>query len=237
MPWLDKLFFCNSGTEAVEAAIKFSRAATGRARIVYCEHAFHGLSYGALSLCGDQPFRDRFGPFVGACTPVPFDDLAALEQIRVPARSGRPHQSAHRRERAEPWRVDLHARMSPHRTIACHARTFSDNASDALAGLVDGRRACRRSGVGRKTRPDVPHVERLGLGAVEADPPDLRVLRRGMPAKSFGNHGERRRWPKSRLPARVQDFSTSHSAIPADANRGDARCRAGSPDRTRGSPR
>ena len=80
MPWLEKLFFCNSGAEAVEAAMKFSRAATGRTRIVHCEHAFHGLSYGAMSLCGDRQFRERFGPFVGDCTSVPFDDLAALEQ-------------------------------------------------------------------------------------------------------------------------------------------------------------
>ena len=80
MPWLEKLFFCNSGAEAVEAAMKFSRAATGRTRIVHCEHAFHGLTYGALSLCGDRQFRERFGPFVGNCASVPFDDLAALEQ-------------------------------------------------------------------------------------------------------------------------------------------------------------
>jgi ornithine--oxo-acid transaminase len=52
MPWLQKLFFCNSGAEAVEAAIKFSRATTGRSTILYCDHAFHGLTYGALSLCG-----------------------------------------------------------------------------------------------------------------------------------------------------------------------------------------
>jgi ornithine--oxo-acid transaminase len=78
MPWLDKLFFCNSGAEAVEAAVKFSRAATGRSKILYCEHAFHGLTYGALSLCGDLPFRERFGPFLGDCASVPFNDLDAL---------------------------------------------------------------------------------------------------------------------------------------------------------------
>lgn len=80
MPWLEKLFFCNSGAEAVEAAIKFSRAATGRSKIIHCEHAFHGLTYGALSLCGDLSFRDRFGPFVGDCVRVPFDDLEALDR-------------------------------------------------------------------------------------------------------------------------------------------------------------
>jgi ornithine--oxo-acid transaminase len=80
MPWLEKLFLCNSGAEAVEAAVKFSRAATGRGAILYCNHAFHGLTYGALSLCGDRSFRDRFAPFVGDCARIPFDDLDALER-------------------------------------------------------------------------------------------------------------------------------------------------------------
>jgi ornithine--oxo-acid transaminase len=80
MPWLPKLFFCNSGAEATDAAIKFSRAATGRSTILYCDHAFHGLSYGAVSLCGDEHFRARFGPFVGDCARIPFDDLEALER-------------------------------------------------------------------------------------------------------------------------------------------------------------
>jgi len=48
IPDLEKVFFTNSGTETVEAALKFARAATGRPGIVYCSHAFHGLSYGAL---------------------------------------------------------------------------------------------------------------------------------------------------------------------------------------------
>ena len=61
-PYLDKVFFANSGTEAVEAAIKFARRATGRPGIVYCDHAFHGLTYGALSLNGDAIFRDGLRP-------------------------------------------------------------------------------------------------------------------------------------------------------------------------------
>lgn len=78
MPWLDRLFFCSSGAEAVEAAIKFSRAATGRSKIVYCDHAFHGLTNGALSLCGDDGFRERFGPLLPDCLAIPFNDLEAL---------------------------------------------------------------------------------------------------------------------------------------------------------------
>ena len=48
VPHLEKVFFANSGAEAVEAAIKFARAATGRPVIAHCSHAFHGLTYGAL---------------------------------------------------------------------------------------------------------------------------------------------------------------------------------------------
>ena len=80
VPYLDKVFFTNSGTETVEAALKFARAATGRAGIVYCSHAFHGLTYGALSLNGDQIFRSGFGPLLPECIEIPFDDLDALER-------------------------------------------------------------------------------------------------------------------------------------------------------------
>src|SRR6266478_8812006 len=50
VPYLDKVFFANSGAEAVESAIKFSRTATGRPGLVFCDHAYHGLTNGALSL-------------------------------------------------------------------------------------------------------------------------------------------------------------------------------------------
>ncbi len=70
----------NTGTEAVEAAIKISRAATGRPRILYAEHAFHGLTLGSLSLNGNDEFRRGFGPFLPGCDPVPFGDLDALER-------------------------------------------------------------------------------------------------------------------------------------------------------------
>jgi len=79
VPYLDKVFFTNSGTETVEAALKFARSATGRPGIVYCGHAFHGLSYGALSLNGDGIFRDGFGPLLPDCVEIPFNDLGALE--------------------------------------------------------------------------------------------------------------------------------------------------------------
>src|SRR5438128_9488552 len=68
----------NSGTEAVEAAIKIARAATGRHRVLYAEHAFHGLTLGALSLNGNAEFRDGFGPLLAGCVPVTFGELDEL---------------------------------------------------------------------------------------------------------------------------------------------------------------
>lgn len=79
VPHLDRVYFANSGTEAVEAALKFARYATGRPRILYCEHAFHGLTAGALSVNGSHEFRDGFGPLLPD-TPIPFGNLAALER-------------------------------------------------------------------------------------------------------------------------------------------------------------
>lgn len=80
VPHLDKVFFTNSGTEAVESSLKFARAATGRDGILYCNHAFHGLTYGSLSINGDQIFREGFGSLLPGCVAVPFNDLVALER-------------------------------------------------------------------------------------------------------------------------------------------------------------
>ena len=77
---LERIFFANSGTETVEAAIKFSRYATGRSKIVYCQGGYHGLSLGSLSATGDPYFREGFGPLLPDFIEVPFGDLAALEQ-------------------------------------------------------------------------------------------------------------------------------------------------------------
>jgi ornithine--oxo-acid transaminase len=76
-PGLDRAYFGNSGTEAVEAALKFARYATGRGRIIYCDHAFHGLTTGSLSVNGAAEFRDGFAPLLPD-TMIPFGDLDAL---------------------------------------------------------------------------------------------------------------------------------------------------------------
>jgi ornithine--oxo-acid transaminase len=77
---LAKAFFASSGSEGVEAAIKFARKKTGRTGLLYANGAFHGLTCGALSLMGDAFWRDRFGPMLPGTDAVPFGDLAALRE-------------------------------------------------------------------------------------------------------------------------------------------------------------
>ncbi|MEU1666193.1 aspartate aminotransferase family protein [Streptomyces sparsogenes] len=78
-PHLDRVFFGNSGTEAVETALKFARYATGKPRVLYCAHAFHGLTTGSLSVNGEDSFRKGFAPLLPD-TAIPLGDLAALER-------------------------------------------------------------------------------------------------------------------------------------------------------------
>src|ERR1700719_3996664 len=76
---LEKVFFGSSGSEGVEAAIKFARATTGRAGIVYAKSSFHGLTAGALSLMNDAFWRDGFGPLLQDTVGVEYGDASALE--------------------------------------------------------------------------------------------------------------------------------------------------------------
>ena len=77
---LDAVFFTNSGTEGVEGAIKMARQATGKSKVIYCNRAFHGLTLGALSVNGNEEFRERNEPLLPNCVNIPFNDLEALEK-------------------------------------------------------------------------------------------------------------------------------------------------------------
>jgi acetylornithine/succinyldiaminopimelate/putrescine aminotransferase len=79
-PGLDAVFFANSGADAVDTAIKFARYATRRPRVVYLDHAFHGLTLGTLSINGGEAFKKGFEPLIPGTVMVEMNDLAALER-------------------------------------------------------------------------------------------------------------------------------------------------------------
>lgn len=80
VPGLDRVFLCNSGTEAVEAALKFARLSTGRKNIVAALRAFHGRTYGALSATYNKKYREGFEPLVPGFCHVPYNNIEALDK-------------------------------------------------------------------------------------------------------------------------------------------------------------
>jgi len=76
---LEAVFFASTGAEAVDSAMKFARAATGRPRLISCDSSFHGVTLGPLSMVGDDFFKEGFGPLLPGCARVPFGDLGRLE--------------------------------------------------------------------------------------------------------------------------------------------------------------
>jgi acetylornithine/LysW-gamma-L-lysine aminotransferase len=77
---LDRVFLCNSGTEAVEAAFKFARISTGRKNIVAAMRAFHGRTYGSLSATFNKKYREGFEPLVPGFSHVPYNNIEALNE-------------------------------------------------------------------------------------------------------------------------------------------------------------
>ena len=79
VPGLDRVFFCNSGTEAVEAALKFARVSSGRKDVIAAMRGFHGRTMGALSATYNKKYKEAFEPLVPGFSHVPFNNIAALE--------------------------------------------------------------------------------------------------------------------------------------------------------------
>ncbi|MDI6604460.1 MAG: aspartate aminotransferase family protein [Thermoanaerobacteraceae bacterium] len=78
---LQRSFFCNSGAEAVEGALKLAKIASGKHKIVYCKNSFHGKSAGALSVTGREKYQKYFKPLIPDAISVPFGDEGKLEEI------------------------------------------------------------------------------------------------------------------------------------------------------------
>jgi acetylornithine/succinyldiaminopimelate/putrescine aminotransferase len=80
-PALNSVYFVNSGSEAVEGALKLAKRATGRHRIFSMKHAYHGSTHGALSVTGDAALKQGYGPMLPEVFHIPYNDFAALQQI------------------------------------------------------------------------------------------------------------------------------------------------------------
>lgn len=76
-----KVFFCNSGTEANEAALKLARKSTGKTKILAFDHSFHGRTYGALSATDNSAIKAGFGPLVPDFEFAKYNDFASLNAI------------------------------------------------------------------------------------------------------------------------------------------------------------
>ncbi len=80
VPGLDRVFFCNSGTEAVEASFKFARISTGRKNIIAANRAFHGRTFGSLSATFNKKYREGFEPLLPGVSHVSYNNIEALEK-------------------------------------------------------------------------------------------------------------------------------------------------------------
>jgi acetylornithine/N-succinyldiaminopimelate aminotransferase len=78
---LERVYFTNSGAEAIECAMKVARKFTGRAGFVAFDGAYHGDTMGALALAGNRAIREPFGALPGPVTHLPFDDVGAIDKI------------------------------------------------------------------------------------------------------------------------------------------------------------
>ena len=129
----------NTGTEAVEAAIKIARAATGRPRVLYADHAFHGLTLGSLSINGNEEFREGFGPLLPGCDPVPFGDLDALDARARARRRGGVRGRARPGQGRQPAPARLPARGAARcaaRRARCSSATRCRRASGAPGAFL-----------------------------------------------------------------------------------------------------
>ena len=80
IPDMDRVFFCNSGTEAVEASFKFARISTGRKNIIAAMRAFHGRTFGSLSATFNKKYREGFEPLLPGVSHVSYNNIEALDK-------------------------------------------------------------------------------------------------------------------------------------------------------------
>jgi acetylornithine/N-succinyldiaminopimelate aminotransferase len=154
-----KVFFTNSGTEAVEAAFKLARR-TGRIRMVAAEGAFHGRTMGALALTHKRSYREPFGPLPGEVVHVPFGDLAAL---------GQAVDASVAAVVLEPVQGEAGVRPAPAGYLAAARRSTAEHGALLVLDEI-------QSGIGRTGRWFAHQHEHLGDGIT----PDVVTLAKGL---------------------------------------------------------
>lgn len=78
---LSTSYFTNSGTEAIEGAIKLAKRATGRSEIISCKDSYHGSTQGSLSIMGNEEYKSRYRPLLPNCNQITYNDVESLEKI------------------------------------------------------------------------------------------------------------------------------------------------------------
>src|SRR6266511_2137787 len=125
-----RCFFTNSGAESIETVLKFARGATGRSRILFADHAFHGLTTGALSLNGGGEFRDGFGDLLPGCQSVAFGVLDIVTVAKALSGGYVPVGAVIARARVVEAVFDKMDRA------VVHSTTFGQNVLAMTAGLA-----------------------------------------------------------------------------------------------------
>ena len=174
-PQLKRAFWCNSGAEAVEAALKLAVLATGRKRIVACIGAFHGKTFGALSITHDPRYRTAFEPLLWEVVHVPFGDVEALAAT-VPDAAAFV---------VEPIQGESGVRPAPDGYLAAARETCDANRALFVVDEVQtgiGRTgrflACHREGV-------APDIVCLGKGLAGGVPAGATLLTEAVAAHAF----------------------------------------------------
>jgi acetylornithine/succinyldiaminopimelate/putrescine aminotransferase len=78
---LSTAYFTNSGTEAIEGAIKLAKRATGRSEIISCKDSYHGSTHGSLSIMGNEDYKSKYRPLLPNCHQIIYNDIKSLENI------------------------------------------------------------------------------------------------------------------------------------------------------------
>ena len=78
---LSTTYFTNSGTEAIEGAMKIAKRATGRSEIISCKNSYHGSTHGSLSIMGNEEYKSRYRPLLPNCTQIIYNNVKTLKKI------------------------------------------------------------------------------------------------------------------------------------------------------------